>query len=178
MLVALPGLKSLARQAIPRLLEAVIIPLALFYATLAVFGLNGALAAALAAHRPGGRNGQRPPVGGRCAGQGEGAVVKEGDTKTAKPHVVDIDAATVALLKAYKRERGGMALQLARDDALVFGDQEGNHRHPERFSRGSRTSSGAARGRSRRPAARRYRASAFTTSATPTPRSSSRAASH
>ncbi|TMR26609.1 hypothetical protein ETD85_41860, partial [Nonomuraea zeae] len=68
--------------------------------------------------------------------KGEGAIVKEGDTKTAKPHVVDIDAATVALLKAYKRERGGMALQLARDDALVFGDQEGNHRHPERFSRG------------------------------------------
>jgi intracellular septation protein A len=47
-MVALPGLKSLARQAIPRLLEAVIIPLALFYTALAAFGLNGALAAALA----------------------------------------------------------------------------------------------------------------------------------
>jgi intracellular septation protein A len=47
-LVALPSLMSLARQAIPRLLEAVIIPLALFYAALAVFGLNGALAAVLA----------------------------------------------------------------------------------------------------------------------------------
>ncbi|MER7362657.1 tyrosine-type recombinase/integrase [Nonomuraea wenchangensis] len=68
--------------------------------------------------------------------KGEGAVVKEGDTKTAKPRVVDLDTATVALLRAYKHERGGMALQLARDDALVFGDQEGNHRHPERFSRG------------------------------------------
>ncbi|MEU8393749.1 tyrosine-type recombinase/integrase [Nonomuraea sp. NPDC048892] len=68
--------------------------------------------------------------------KGEGAIVKEGDTKTAKPRVVDLDTATVALLKAYKRERGGMALLLARDDALVFGDQEGDHRHPERFSRG------------------------------------------
>jgi integrase len=28
-----------------------------------------------------------------------------------------------------------MALQLARDDALVFGDHEGRHLHPERFSR-------------------------------------------
>ncbi|MFD1547987.1 site-specific integrase [Nonomuraea guangzhouensis] len=51
--------------------------------------------------------------------------VKGGDTKTAKPHVVDIDAATVTLLKAYKRERGGMALKLARGDALVLGDQVG-----------------------------------------------------
>ncbi|WP_308016132.1 VC0807 family protein [Nonomuraea aurantiaca] len=46
--VALPSLKSLARQAIPRLLEAVIIPLALFYTALAAFGLNSALAAVLA----------------------------------------------------------------------------------------------------------------------------------
>ncbi|PRX59026.1 intracellular septation protein A [Nonomuraea fuscirosea] len=38
---------SLARQAIPRLLEAVIIPLTLFYTALAAFGLNGALAAVL-----------------------------------------------------------------------------------------------------------------------------------
>lgn len=30
----------------------------------------------------------------------------------------------------------GLALLLARDDALVFGDPEGKHRHPERFSRG------------------------------------------
>ncbi|WP_235031040.1 VC0807 family protein [Nonomuraea solani] len=46
--VALPSLKSLARQAIPRLLEAVVIPLALFYTALAAFGLNGALATVLA----------------------------------------------------------------------------------------------------------------------------------
>jgi hypothetical protein len=38
---------------------------------------------------------------------------------------VDLDEATVALLKAHKRERGGLALKLARDDALVLGDLEG-----------------------------------------------------
>jgi len=34
-----------------------------------------------------------------------------------------------------KRERGALALQLARDDALVFGDIEGQHRNPEHVSR-------------------------------------------
>ncbi|WP_326826438.1 tyrosine-type recombinase/integrase [Streptosporangium sp. NBC_01756] len=67
--------------------------------------------------------------------KGEGVQIKEGDTKTAKPRVADIDEGTAALLKVFKRERGGLALQLARDDALVFGDIEGKHRHPERFSR-------------------------------------------
>ncbi|MGW0071585.1 tyrosine-type recombinase/integrase [Streptosporangium sandarakinum] len=66
---------------------------------------------------------------------GQGVEVQEGDTKTAKPRVVDIDASTAALLRAHKRERGALALQLARDGALVFGDVEGQHRHPERFSR-------------------------------------------
>jgi integrase len=37
------------------------------------------------------------------------------------------------VLESWKRERGSLAL--ARDDALVFGDLEGQHRHPERFSR-------------------------------------------
>lgn len=67
--------------------------------------------------------------------KGEGASIKEGPTKTCKPRVVDVDAATVALLRAHKRDRGGLALQLAARDALVFGDQEGQWRHPERFSR-------------------------------------------
>lgn len=31
--------------------------------------------------------------------------------------------------------RASMALQLGRDTAIVFGDHEGRHRHPERFSR-------------------------------------------
>jgi integrase len=67
--------------------------------------------------------------------KGEGAGVVEGDTKSGKPRVIDLDAATVAVLRAHRRERGAMALQLARDDALVFGDQEGRHLHPERFTR-------------------------------------------
>jgi integrase len=67
--------------------------------------------------------------------KGEGATIKEGPTKSTKDRVIDIDDATAALLKAHKRERGGLALQLATRDALVFGDHEGQWRHPERFSR-------------------------------------------
>jgi integrase len=67
--------------------------------------------------------------------KGEGAAIEEGDTKSGKPRVVDLDAATVAVLRAHRKQRGSMALQLARDDALVLGDQEGRHLHPERFTR-------------------------------------------
>jgi integrase len=67
--------------------------------------------------------------------KGEGAAIEEGDTKSGKPRVVDLDAATVAVLRAHRKQRGSMALQLARDDALVLGDQEGQHLHPERFTR-------------------------------------------
>lgn len=66
-------------------------------------------------------------------GQGERKVEKP--TKTEKPRVIDLDDDTVALLRAYRRERAGLALQLGRSDALVFGDAEGEHLHPERFSR-------------------------------------------
>ncbi|HUR04260.1 VC0807 family protein [Nonomuraea sp. NEAU-A123] len=45
--VTLPRLTALLRQAVPRLLEGVVAPLAVFYAALAVLGLNGALAAAV-----------------------------------------------------------------------------------------------------------------------------------
>lgn len=38
-------------------------------------------------------------------------------------------------LRARRRERAGMALELARDGALVFGDHEGRHLHPERSTR-------------------------------------------
>ncbi|HXL94252.1 MAG TPA: tyrosine-type recombinase/integrase [Streptosporangiaceae bacterium] len=67
--------------------------------------------------------------------KGTKAEVREGPTKTSRPRVVDIDSATVALLRSWKRERGSLALALARDDALVFGTLEGAHFHPERFSR-------------------------------------------
>lgn len=66
---------------------------------------------------------------------GEGAGVVEGDTKSGKPRLVDLDAPTVAVLKAHKRERGALALQLARDDALVFGGIQGGHCNPEHVSR-------------------------------------------
>lgn len=66
---------------------------------------------------------------------GEGATIKEGPTKTGKPRVIDLDEDTVSVLRAWRRERGALALQLARNTALVFGDHEGRHRHPERFSR-------------------------------------------
>jgi integrase len=66
---------------------------------------------------------------------GESAAVVEGDTKSGKPRLVDLDGPTVAVLRARKRERGALHLSLARDDALVFGDIEGRHRNPEHVSR-------------------------------------------
>ncbi len=66
--------------------------------------------------------------------KGERGYLREGKTKTCKPRVVDLDPATVVVLRAWKRERGVLALQLARNDAVVFGDHEGSFRHPERFS--------------------------------------------
>jgi integrase len=72
---------------------------------------------------------------GMIRNAGEGAGVVEGDTKSGKPRLVDLDAATVTVLRAHKRERGALALQLARDDALVFGDIQGDHRNPEHTSR-------------------------------------------
>lgn len=67
--------------------------------------------------------------------KGEGAELAEGGTKSGKARVIDLDATTVALLRWWKRERGALALKLARDDALIFGDHEGAFRHPERVSR-------------------------------------------
>ena len=72
---------------------------------------------------------------GMIRNAGEGAGVVEGDTKSGKPRLVDLDATTVAALKAHRRERGALALQLVLDDALVFGDVEGGHRNPEHVSR-------------------------------------------
>jgi hypothetical protein len=46
--VSLPGLVALARQAAPRLIESVVVPLTVFYTALRFTGLTGALAAALA----------------------------------------------------------------------------------------------------------------------------------
>ena len=66
---------------------------------------------------------------------GEGATIEEGPTKTGRPRVIDLDPGTVAVLRAWKRERGMLNLNLARDDSLVFGMIKGYHRQPEHFSR-------------------------------------------
>ena len=66
--------------------------------------------------------------------KGEPGYLREGKTKTCKPRVVDLDPATVAVLRVWKRERGALALQLARSDTVVFGDHEGAFLHPEGFS--------------------------------------------
>lgn len=68
--------------------------------------------------------------------KGAGYVLEEGATKSGKARAVDVDAQTMAALRAYRLERASASLSLARDDALVFGDDEGQPRHPERFSRG------------------------------------------
>ena len=70
----------------------------------------------------------------RNKGEGAQIVGKVPTTKRSR-RVIDIDPGTVAVLRAYRKERGTLALTLVRDNALVFGDQEGRHRHPERFWR-------------------------------------------
>jgi integrase len=72
---------------------------------------------------------------GMVRNAGEGAEVIEGDTKSGKPRVIDLDPGTVAALRAYRKERGLLVLQLAREDSLVFGDVEGQLRNPEHVSR-------------------------------------------
>jgi integrase len=42
---------------------------------------------------------------------------------------------TVAALRAYRADRGLLALDLVRNGALVLGHPDGTHRHPERYSR-------------------------------------------
>ncbi|MCA0145489.1 tyrosine-type recombinase/integrase [Blastococcus sp. LR1] len=67
--------------------------------------------------------------------KGAGERLVEGPTKTGRARVVDLDAGTVAALRAYRAARGLLALDLVRDSALVLGNLDGTHRHPERFSR-------------------------------------------
>ena len=45
---------------------------------------------------------------------GEGAAIHEGDTKSGKPRVIDLDGDTVAVIRAHRKARGAMALQLSR----------------------------------------------------------------
>jgi hypothetical protein len=89
----------------------------------------------VARRRPRRGHGQRPPVGGHGRVAGEGAEVREGDTKSGKPRVVDLDDGAAAVLRGRKRERGALALHLVTPGAIVFGDIEGEHRNPEHVSR-------------------------------------------
>src|SRR3954451_5364579 len=67
--------------------------------------------------------------------KGDGEQLVEGPTKTGQARVVDIDSDTVDALRAYRATRGSLALELVRDAALVLGNLDGTHRHPERYSR-------------------------------------------
>lgn len=67
--------------------------------------------------------------------KGAGEQLVEGGTKTRKPRVIDLDAVTVAALRALRRDRATLSLALLQPDHLVFCDPSGGHQHPERFSR-------------------------------------------
>jgi integrase len=58
----------------------------------------------------------------------------EGPTKSGKERVVDLDPQTVDALRRWRVARAGIDLRLAREDAVVFGDEEGRWQHPDKFS--------------------------------------------
>lgn len=66
---------------------------------------------------------------------GESERIIEGVTKSGRERVVDLDPRTVEALRRHRMARAGLLLQLARDDALIFGDIEGGYLNPDRFSR-------------------------------------------
>ena len=76
-----------------------------------------------------------PPLGRHSQGQGADGQLSGRPTKTCRPRVIDLDPATAAVLRAWKSERGALALQLARGSSVVFGNREGGFRHPETFSK-------------------------------------------
>ena len=51
-------------------------------------------------------------------------------TKSGRARVVDIDAETVKVLKGWRAERGSIALDFTRADAVVFGALDGSPRNP------------------------------------------------
>jgi len=52
-------------------------------------------------------------------------------TKTGSARVIDIDAATLQVLKAHRAARGAISLDLGRAEAYAFGDDEGAIRVPD-----------------------------------------------
>jgi integrase len=67
--------------------------------------------------------------------KGEGASVEVGLTKSGRDRTVSVDPGTAALLPSWRLKRAGLGLHLAAPDSLIFSDLEGQHHHPERFSR-------------------------------------------
>jgi integrase len=65
--------------------------------------------------------------------KGAGQQLVEGPTMTGQARLVDIDPDTIAALEAYRAQRARLAPELAGGAALVLGDLDGGHRHPERF---------------------------------------------
>ncbi|MGX4711109.1 tyrosine-type recombinase/integrase [Rhodococcus ruber] len=57
-----------------------------------------------------------------------------GPTKTGKARVIDLDASTVDVLRAWRKKRGTLGMQLVRQDAYVFGDLAGKHSDPDTLS--------------------------------------------
>jgi integrase len=98
--------------------------------------------------------------------KGAGEQLIEGPTKTGQSRVVDLDAGTVAALRADRAARGLLALGLVRDSALVLSELDGSHRHPERFPAASPARS---RGPGRHWGRTSCRRSGCTISGTPTP---------
>jgi integrase len=49
--------------------------------------------------------------------------------------VADLDAGTVAVLRAHRKARGGLALALVRDTSLILGGMEGAYANPGHVSR-------------------------------------------
>lgn len=66
---------------------------------------------------------------------GEGETIEIGPPKSGRARVVDIDPATVAVLKARRAALASIELRMAREDAPVLPTHTGAVRHPERFSR-------------------------------------------
>lgn len=66
--------------------------------------------------------------------EGEGKTLTVGPTKGKRARTVDLDDGTVVMLRRWRLERAGLSLHLAKDDSVVFGDLEGEHLNPERFS--------------------------------------------
>jgi integrase len=67
--------------------------------------------------------------------KGMGQEIIIGPPKSGKARVIDVDPGMLATLKAHKVAQGTLALSLARDDAYVLADIEGNPRHPDGFSK-------------------------------------------